>query len=167
MATAYLIHGYLGAGKTTFARRLEREVGAVRFTPDEWMSRLFGEDPPAAIFQDKAAAILEVMEPLWLRCLALGVDVVLDFGFWTRSERDRARRLAGEAAANTVIYSMECEDQEALRRVCARNAENAHGLYIAPETFALLKARFEALAPDEPAIFAPDPIGLASERLRQ
>jgi len=155
MATAHLIQGFLGAGKTTFARRLERDIRAVRFTPDEWMSRLFGEDPPAAIFQEKAAAILEVMEPLWLRRLALGVDVVLDFGFWRRSQRDRARHLAREAGANAVLYALSCEESEARRRVCARNAEKSHGLYVAAETFTLLKARFEALEPDETAIVVP------------
>ena len=157
MATAHLIYGYLGAGKTTYARRLERDIGAVRFTPDEWMSRLFGQDPPAAIFQEKAAAILEIMEPLWLRCLALGVDVVLDYGFWRRSERDCARRLASEAGTNAVLYALSCGEDEALRRVSARNADKSHGLYIATETFTLLKARFEALEPDETAIFVPAP----------
>jgi predicted kinase len=32
-ATAFLIHGYLGAGKTTLARPLEVEQAAIRFTP--------------------------------------------------------------------------------------------------------------------------------------
>jgi predicted kinase len=46
MATAHLIHGYLGAGKTTFARRLEEELPAIRFSHDEWMTNLYGDDPP-------------------------------------------------------------------------------------------------------------------------
>jgi adenylate kinase family enzyme len=37
MATAHLLNGYLGVGKTTLARRLEHELPAVRFTHDEWM----------------------------------------------------------------------------------------------------------------------------------
>jgi len=40
MPTAHLIHGYLGAGKTTFARQLERNIPAIRFSHDEWMVRL-------------------------------------------------------------------------------------------------------------------------------
>jgi predicted kinase len=32
MRTAHLIHGYLGAGKTTFAKTLEKEAIAIRFT---------------------------------------------------------------------------------------------------------------------------------------
>jgi predicted kinase len=46
MPTTHLIHGYVGAGKTTFARRLEQELPAIRFSHDEWMTRLYGDDPP-------------------------------------------------------------------------------------------------------------------------
>jgi len=37
-----MIHGYLGTGKTTFARKLERELPAIRFSHDEWITRIFG-----------------------------------------------------------------------------------------------------------------------------
>ncbi|HLH02610.1 MAG TPA: AAA family ATPase [Bryobacteraceae bacterium] len=43
MPTVQMIFGYLGAGKTTFARKLERELPAIRFTLDEWVTRLFGD----------------------------------------------------------------------------------------------------------------------------
>ena len=42
MATAVLIYGYIGAGKTTLARRLERNRPAVRFSSDEWVAGLYG-----------------------------------------------------------------------------------------------------------------------------
>ena len=44
MSTAHLIHGYIGAGKTTLARTLERELPAIRFTPDEEVARRYGEN---------------------------------------------------------------------------------------------------------------------------
>jgi hypothetical protein len=31
------------------------------------------------------------LREIWLRCLELGIDVVLDFGFWSREERDATR----------------------------------------------------------------------------
>jgi predicted kinase len=148
MATAHLLHGYLGSGKTTLARRLERENNAVRFTPDEWMARLFGEDPPAEIFQEKVSTVLQLLEPLWIRCLALGVDVVLDYGFWRRSERDHTRQVAEGLGAKAVLYHLRCDDQEARSRVERRNGAGA-GLYIAPATFEVLRDRFEPLDADE------------------
>ena len=39
-----LLVGLPGAGKTTLAKKLERETGAIRFTPDEWHLFLFGDD---------------------------------------------------------------------------------------------------------------------------
>src|SRR6516162_1652247 len=85
-ATVFLIHGYLGAGKTPLARRLEVEQAAIRFTHDEWMRSLYGDDPPETRFSEYAKRVSGVMETVWTRCVVLKMNVVLDFGFWTRSE---------------------------------------------------------------------------------
>ena len=150
MPTAHLVFGFLGAGKTTLAKRLELQHRAVRFTPDEWMARLFGEDPPADTFQDRAAAILDIMQPIWVRCLSLGLDVVLDYGFWSRAERDRVRAAVGEIGATHVLWAVSCSDDEARKRIALRNEAAHRSLYIAPATFDLLKARVEPLDVDEP-----------------
>ena len=47
MPTAHMIYGYLGVGKTTFASHLEARHGAVRFSNDEWMTRLYGQALPS------------------------------------------------------------------------------------------------------------------------
>lgn len=150
MPTAHLVFGFLGSGKTTLAKRLELEHSAVRFTPDEWMARLFGEDPPADTFQDRAAAILDLMQPIWLRCLSLGLDVILDYGFWSRAERDRVRAVVEDIGAAPVLWAVRCSDDEARKRIALRNEAAHRSLYIAPATFDLLKARVEPLGMDEP-----------------
>jgi predicted kinase len=155
MATAHLLFGYLGAGKTTLARRLELEHRAVRFTPDEWMARLFGDDPPVETFSEKAAAVLELLEPLWTRCLSVGVDVVLDYGFWRRSERDQVRVLVEKLGASARLYRLACPDEEARRRIGARNEALHRSLYIAPATFDALKVCFEPLDEDEARLDLP------------
>jgi predicted kinase len=149
MARAHLLFGYLGSGKTTFAKRLEVEHAAVRFTPDEWMARLFGNDPPEDSFPEKAEAILELLEPLWTRCLFLGLDVVLDYGFWRRKERDEVRAVVERLGASACLYRLQCSDDEARRRIDARNRANDRSLYIAPATYEALRRRFEALGVDE------------------
>ena len=150
MATAHLIHGYLGAGKTTFARRLEVERRAVRFTPDEWMAGLFGEDPPENTFQRNLTNVLRLLEDLWLRCLVLGVDVVLDYGFWRRAERNHVRAIVKNVGAEVALYRLTCPDEEARTRVGKRNLDEGRSLFIAPATFETLKSRFEPLDSDEP-----------------
>ena len=154
MATAHLLFGYLGSGKTTCAKRLEVEHKAVRFTPDEWMARLFGDDPPAESFPENAAAILELLEPLWTRCLSLGLDVVLDYGFWRRKERDEVRAVVEGLGARACLYRLECPDDEARRRIDARNQEDGRSLFIAPATYDALRSRFEPLGVDEACLKA-------------
>ena len=152
--TAHLMFGFLGSGKTTLAKKLELQHSAVRFTPDEWMARLYGEDPPADAFQNRATAILDTMRPIWLRCLSLGLDVVLDYGFWSRAERDRVRAEVKGIGATPVLWAVSCSDDEARNRIALRNEAAHRTLYIASATFDLLKARVEPLDMDEPHLVA-------------
>jgi predicted kinase len=149
MATAHLIHGYLGAGKTTFAKQLEVNLPAMRLSHDEWMAGLFGEDPPEASFADQHRRVWAVMTPVWTRALALGCDVVLDFGFWRRSERDSVRDQAAALGAEVRLYEVVCPEAEAWNRVECRNGALDGSLLITRNTFDVLRARFEPLDPDE------------------
>jgi predicted kinase len=149
---AFLLHGFLGAGKTTFAKRLEVDQDAVRFTHDEWMSQLYGEDPPAELFQDYASRVSRVMEATWRSCLRLGTNVVLDSGFWARAERERIRAVVASHGATAVLYRLNCAEEVAWERIAVRNKQLAGNLNIVPNTFQVLKARFEPLDDDEDRI---------------
>lgn len=149
---AFLLHGFVGSGKTTFAKRLENEERALRFTHDEWMNQLYGEDPPAERFPDYARRVFNVMETTWTRCLYLGTSVILDFGFWTRADRERTRAVVAEHGGEAVLYRLNCTDDLAWERVSRRNRSLAGNLFIAPNTFQVLKSRFEPLKDDEERI---------------
>ena len=149
MPTAHLVHGFLGAGKTTFAKQLERTLPAIRFSHDEWMVRFFGIDPPADLFPVQSRRVTDQIRLLWPRCLELGVDVVLDVGLWSRKERDETREIAKACGADVVLYRVNCPEHVARARLRARN-ENLDGeLLITDATYDLLSARFEPLAPEE------------------
>jgi predicted kinase len=152
MPAAHLIYGYLGAGKTTFAGQLERNIPAIRFSHDEWMVRLYGDDPPIEQFAIFYWRIHEQVEEIWLRCLELGLDVVLDFGFWTRQERDETRAKIIALGAEARLYRLTCPEDEAWRRIEKRNANLQGSLLIVRNTFEMFKERFEPLDPDETRI---------------
>ena len=152
MPTVHLVHGYIGAGKTAFASKLAAQVNGVRFNPDEWMTHLYGEDPPAAQFAERLERVFALLDDQWVRVVRCGVDVVLDYGFWTRTSRDEARRRAGDAGAACRLYAMQCSEATARARCRQRNADLRGSLYIADNTFDALKARFEPLQPDEPHV---------------
>ncbi|MCX5394874.1 ATP-binding protein [Streptomyces sp. NPDC006482] len=101
MTTLFLMVGLPGAGKTTRARQLAEEHGALRLTPDDWMIPLFGEADP-----DGKRDVLEG-RMLWLalEAVRLGTDVVVDYGCWSRDERSAIRRLAeAEGACFRMVY---------------------------------------------------------------
>lgn len=149
MTTVHLIHGFLGVGKTTFARRLEREIRAVRFSPDEWLTRLYGDDPPAEHFDDYLERVFAIANEQWRAVVRCGVDVILDYGFWTRAWRDEARRGAAELGADTRIYAIGCPEEVARQRVRSRNADLKGSVYVADGTYDFLLPRFQALQADE------------------
>ena len=101
MATLLLICGLPCSGKTTLAVRLERERGALRLTPDEWIVRLFGTGLTPPTLDWCRDPVESVQWGVAERALRLGVNVILDFGFWSRVERDEFRARAPRPARRT------------------------------------------------------------------
>ena len=146
--TIHAIHGFIGAGKTTFACQLERQLPALRLSSDEWMVQLYGPDPPEAVSRPGIARVNAVLRQLAERALALGLHVVLDDGYWTRASRDELRRWAAGLDVPLKLYALTLPEAEARRRMGERNAKPG-SLYIAPETYDLFWRTFEPLQSDE------------------
>ena len=150
MPTIHLMHGFVGSGKTSYAKRLERELGAFRFTHDEWMVKLYGVDPPQEKFAEYWKRVEELIWEVAARALSLGNDVILDFGFWTRASRDDARQRAKDLGADVKIYSFSCPEELMRARVQQRTAELPEGnLWINDAAFEEFKSRFQPLQDDE------------------
>jgi predicted kinase len=115
------------------------------------MRALHGNDPPEALFAEYAR-VSGMIEATWTRCLELRLNVVLDFGFWLRSERDRTRPLIAQLGGECRLYRLTCPDEVARQRIEGRNQDLDASLFIAPATYDALKARFEPLGPDESSI---------------
>ena len=150
MTNLHLIYGFAGAGKTTFARKLEADISAIRFTHDEWMVKLYGHNPEEQKFSDYYNRISDLIWNLTMQLLRLDRDVILDFGFWSRASRDEARSKAKIANAQVKLYFVTCSEEMMQKRVAKRSNDLPNdSLWIDENAFELLKQRYEALGEEE------------------
>ena len=136
MPTLHLMVGLPGAGKTTRARRLEQDLPALRLTPDDWHIPLFGHDfdVDRAAHDRRHDAIESLLWDVAARALQLGVNVILDFGFWAKVERDDYRLRAAKLGAGCRIHFVDATPQELLARLSKRNAERPANTFVIPES---------------------------------
>ena len=117
-ARLLLTCGLPGAGKTTLARQLAEERAAVRLTNDEWLWAL-GSTPWDPVTQQR------MERQLWLLTqdlLRLGLTVILDFGLWSKAERDELRDAARLLGVRVELHALDAPDDELWTRIDARNA---------------------------------------------
>ncbi len=148
--TFHLLCGRIGSGKTTFAKKLARDIGAVRLAHDEWMARIYGSRPPETEYR---ANFSRVEELIWKRAEAIvrdGGDVIIDFGFWTRESRDVARDRIAAAGGVARFYDIACSRELALERTM-RRSENPppDSLWIDRAAFDKFDALYEPMQADE------------------
>ena len=117
--TLYLTVGLPGTGKTTEARRIEVETGALRLTKDEWMKALYGLGNPPAASDVIEGRLIEI----GLRALELGVDVIIDYGLWGRDERSALRQAAADLGATVEMLYFEITPAAQRTRLDRRHAE--------------------------------------------
>jgi predicted kinase len=116
MARLILMCGLPGAGKTTRARELAAHHSGVRLSPDDWMTGL-----AADLFDQPFRARLE--DTLWTHAqdlLRLDLTVILDYGFWSRAERDEKRVYARTTGAAVELHHLHAPIDELVRRLDTR-----------------------------------------------
>ena len=133
--TLILICGLPGAGKTTLAKKLESEKKANRLCPDDWIMAIL-KDPNDIPERNRLRDPIEQL--LWKEAkslLALGVNVILENGFWARQERDSYRDSAKSLGAKVELYFVDAPFNILWERVEKRNTN--------PKEFQLTKKELE------------------------
>jgi predicted kinase len=117
----YIICGFIGAGKTTFAKKLEEKTGAVRITKDEWLIHLIGNDPLIDRFEEYNDKFCELSRGVAFQLVEKGIDVIIDEGFWAKEQRVELRRRIDAIGAKEVLYYVEAPIETIRERVVGRN----------------------------------------------
>lgn len=137
MTTLFLICGLPGSGKTTLAKELERSHNALRLCPDEWITQILA-DPNDIPELDRLRDPVESLQwDVARRTLVLGVNVILENGFWSRKERDYFRSEAESLGADVELHYLEVDMDELWKRIAKRNAD------LPPDTFHVSRENLE------------------------
>ena len=86
----HLICGLPGSGKTVLANNIAASTGAFRFSPDEWIKDIWGDKAEAEgnRFRDQ---VEQLQWKFAKQALLRSADVVIEWGTWGRSEREKLR----------------------------------------------------------------------------
>lgn len=125
-------------------------MGGILLSLDDWYRDLYTDGHPVEHLNDEwLHRLWNALNGLWPQLLRQEVDVILDFGFWTRQRRDEARHLVDTAGATAVLFRVHCSDAVAFERCMRRNSDPDAVFFFDPSAYDNLKARFEPLGPDE------------------
>ena len=117
----HLICGLPGAGKTTLAKNLEVAHKAIRFCPDEWIKDIW----PPKISESEGGNYRDEIEQLQWKIgkniLKTGVDVIIEWGTWGKSEREKLRDEAWEVGSKVKFYYLDVPIEVLKERIIKRN----------------------------------------------
>jgi predicted kinase len=78
-------------------------------------------------------SVESIMWDVAARVLVLGVDVILDFGCWVRSQRDEFRSRAENLGADFEIHFLNVPEEVLFERLRTRNDMHTEGTFFIPE----------------------------------
>lgn len=149
MAKVFLICGKICAGKTYYAERLIRRENAVLLSADELMLEL---EPPKD-YDALAARIILFLYKKAAEIAACGTNVVLDFGFWRRSDREGANAFFAGKGIPVEWHYIDVSDSDWQTNIQRRNRAVEKGqtraYFVDAGLLEKLEGRFEIPSPSD------------------
>jgi predicted kinase len=114
-----IVCGLPGSGKTAHAKPLAERLHAIRLAPDEWMNDL------AIDLRDESMRerVERLQWKLGRELLTLGLTVIIEWGTWARSERDKLRLEARALGAAVELHYLSAPMDVLFERIQQRGME--------------------------------------------
>ena len=125
MAEVIMTCGKICSGKSTYAQKLAAERNAVILSVEEITLELFPEGAGEMLdtYVERAERCLYRKS---LEILRTGTNVVLDWGLWTRAEREYARNFYNSRNIANEIHYLQISDELWQERINTRNEQINH-----------------------------------------
>jgi predicted kinase len=138
--------GLPGSGKTTHSKALQTRLRAILFSSDEWMDALSVD-----LWDEHRRTEIEALQwELAQQLLSFRLTVIIEWGTWSRSERDKLRAAARALGAAVELHWLSAPVNVLFERIQRRARENPP---IERAQLLQWSEVFEAPTPDEMALF--------------
>lgn len=152
MAKVILICGKICSGKSTYGEGLRRRENAALLSIDEITLSLFGQH-----CGDKHDEYSERAQDYLFRksldLIEVGINVILDWGFWSKEKRDFARKFYSSRNIKCEIHYIDVSDETWAARLEKRNnavlTGEVNAYYVDENLAAKVVPLFEAPNKDE------------------
>lgn len=152
MAKVIMMCGKICSGKSTYAERLRRENNAVLLSIDEIMLAMFGQYV-GEMHDEYVARTEKYLFAKSFEIIESGIDVILDWGVWTKAERAEAREFFTSRGIDYELHYLDVPDSVWRERIAERNRAVSEGMldayYIDENLAAKFGAIFEPPTDDE------------------
>ncbi|MEY3905561.1 MAG: hypothetical protein RIR59_384 [Pseudomonadota bacterium] len=146
----HLVTGATGAGKTHYSIDLAAQIGGVRFSIDDWMTRLFWMDSPQPIQFDwtmeRIARCEAQIRALVAALVDQGMACVLDLGFTTAQHRSQFAAFAQDIGTSAILHWIDLSPQQRWDRVVHRNRDKGatYAMTVDRDMFDFMEAEWQA-----------------------
>ena len=143
--------GKMGAGKSTYSKKLAGELNAVYLSEDEWLASLYPED--IKTFNDyieRSSRLKSILKEHVRSILQSGISVVMDFPGNTKKQRAWFKSICPEGQFPHKLFYLLADDSLCLQRLAERRKtlpERVH--FDTEEVFYQVTAFFEEPVEDE------------------
>lgn len=118
------------------------------------MKALYGHENPASASDVIEGKLIQI----GMRALELGINVIVDYGLWSRNERSALRQAAADIGATVVMSYFELTPAEQRTRLDRRLAEAPHETWpISEQEIAEWASNFDV--PTSAELDGSEPIG--------
>lgn len=120
MAEIIITCGKICVGKSTYARKLCRDISAALLSVDEIMLSVFGQNAGEK-HDEYVEKIKKYLLEKSCELAEYGISSVLDFGLWSKDERKFVRQFYTKRGFDVKIHYLDISDEEWKKRIEKRN----------------------------------------------
>lgn len=145
MSNVIMMCGVCGSGKKTYAKQKEKE-GYIRLSIDEEMWNTYGQrgiDYPENQYDILSEEIELVLRKRMEQLIKNGKNVVIDFSFWNKENRELYRNIIKNAGGTVKLVYMKASKEVLRKRLQKRNLSlNANSPFIITDATMMIRFMF-------------------------